>query len=105
MPAIYGEAFGLYLIEALAAGVPVVQPETAAFPEIVNATGGGILCEPGSAVALANAWESLLADPEKARELGRLGRAAVERDFSMPRMAERFVAATREIMDAEKPAP
>ncbi len=105
VPAIYGEAFGLYLIEALAAGVPVVQPDTAAFPEIVDATGGGILFEPGSAAALADAWESLLSDPAKARELGRVGRAAVERDFSMPRMAGRFLAATREIMDAENAHP
>jgi hypothetical protein len=35
VPALYGEAFGLYLIEALAAGVPVVQPRHAAFPELV----------------------------------------------------------------------
>jgi glycosyltransferase involved in cell wall biosynthesis len=48
VPALYGEAFGLYVIEALAAGVPVVQPRTAAFPELLEATGGGLLCDPGS---------------------------------------------------------
>ena len=42
VPALYGEAFGLYIIEAMAAGVPVVQPRTAAFPELVSATGGGM---------------------------------------------------------------
>src|SRR5262249_43884785 len=41
VPARYGEAFGLYLIEAMAAGVPVVQPRTASFPELIDATGGG----------------------------------------------------------------
>ena len=97
VPASYGEAFGLYLIEAWAAGVPVVQPRCAAFPELVEATGGGILCEPGSAEALADGWESLLAEPAKAREMGARGRAEVEREFSMPRMAERFVALTREM--------
>lgn len=105
VPATYGEAFGLYLVEALAAGVPVVQPRTAAFPEIVEATGGGVLFEPENIDALVAAWEPLLADPAKARALGEHGRAAVARDFSMPRLAERFLAETREIMDAEKTAP
>ena len=96
VPASYGEAFGLYLIEAWAAGVPVVQPRCAAFPELVEATGGGILCEPGSAEALADGWESLLAEPAKAQEMGARGWAAVEREFSISRMAERFVALTAE---------
>ena len=101
VPASYGEAFGLYLIEAWAAGVSVVQPRCAAFPELVEATGGGILCEPGSAVALADGWEALLAEPAKAAEMGARGRAAVEREFSMPRMAERFVTLTGEFLKTE----
>ena len=96
VPANYGEAFGLYLIEAWAAGVPVVQPRCAAFTELVEQTGAGILVEPGSADALANGWEKLLAEPAKAMEMGVRGRAAVAREFSMPRMAERFVALTAE---------
>jgi glycosyltransferase involved in cell wall biosynthesis len=52
--------------------------------------------EPGSAEALADGWEALLANPAEARALGERGRAAVEREFSMPRMAERFVALTKE---------
>lgn len=90
-PALYGEAFGLYLLEAMGAGVPVVQPRHAAFPEIIEATGGGVLCEPGSAKSLADAVERLLGDPARARELGRRGREAVERNFSITRMAEGMV--------------
>ena len=101
VPASYGEAFGLYLIEAWAAGVPVVQPRCAAFTELVEQTGAGILVEPGSAEALADGWETLLAEPAKAAELGARGRAAVEREFSMPRMAERFVALTAEFLKTE----
>ena len=99
VPAIYGEAFGLYLLEAWAAGVPVVQPRHAAFPELIEATGGGVLFEPGNTRALADAWETLLADPERARELGQRGRAAVEQEFSLPRMAERFLDLTKEGME------
>ncbi len=96
VPAIYPEAFGLYLVEAWAAGVPVVQPRHASFPELIEATGGGLLCLPRDAAALADAWETLLSDPAKAHAFGRAGRAAVEREFSMPRMAEQFLALTRE---------
>jgi glycosyltransferase involved in cell wall biosynthesis len=100
VPATYGEAFGLYLVEALAAGVPVVKPRHAAFPEIVEATGGGILCEPENPRALADAWETLLGDPARARALGLQGREVVLRDFSMERMADRFLEVTREKVDA-----
>jgi glycosyltransferase involved in cell wall biosynthesis len=87
VPANYGEAFGLYLIEAMAAGVPVVQPRTAAFPEILAATGGGVLCEPNDAKSLAEALEDLLLDPERARALGEAGRRAVAEKFSAEAMA------------------
>ncbi len=87
VPALYGEAFGLYVIEALAAGVPVVQPRTAAFPELIGATGGGVLCEPGDPEALADAIESLLLNPTRARSLGDAGRRAVFERFSAEAMA------------------
>jgi glycosyltransferase involved in cell wall biosynthesis len=87
VPARYGEAFGLYLIEAMAAGVPVVQPRTAAFPEIIEATGGGLLCEPGSPKSLADAIEQLLRNPPQARALGEAGRNAVLERFNAEAMA------------------
>jgi glycosyltransferase involved in cell wall biosynthesis len=96
VPTKYGEAFGLFLLEALAAGVPVVQPRTAAFPEIVEATGGGILFDDMTAESCADAWETLLADPEKARTLGRQGCAAVAADYSIQRLAERYLDLTRQ---------
>jgi glycosyltransferase involved in cell wall biosynthesis len=96
-PAPYNEAFGLYLIEALAAGVPLVQPRHAAFPEIIEATGGGVICEPNDPKALADAIESLLADPRRARELGDAGRAVVRRDFTIDRAAANFLAAFQSV--------
>lgn len=98
VPAHYGEAFGLYVIEALAAGVPVVQPRTAAFPEILAATGGGVLCEPNDAKSLADALEELLLNPDRARALGEAGRRAVAKNFS----AEAMARATLQVFEAVK---
>jgi glycosyltransferase involved in cell wall biosynthesis len=86
-PALYGEAFGLYVIEAMAAGVPVVQPRAAAFPELLEATGGGILCEP-TARSLADGIEQVLCDPIIRGTLGEAGRKAVFAQFGVQRMAE-----------------
>jgi glycosyltransferase involved in cell wall biosynthesis len=101
-PALYGEAFGLYLIEALAAGVPVVQPNHAGFPEIIEATGGGVLCEPGSPKSLADAIEELLRDPARGHELGIRGQDAVKHSFTIEQMGGYFIAALESLR--EQPA-
>ena len=88
VPALYGEAFGLYLIEAWAAGVPVVQPRHAAFPELVEATGGGVLCEPGDPKSLADRIEELLLHPNQAQALAQAGQAAVRERFTTAAMAQ-----------------
>ncbi len=92
VPATYGEAFGLYVLEAQACGVPVVQPRHGGFPEVLEQTGGGVLVEPDDIAALADGLEPLLQDPERARELGQQGRAGVMRTFTGEAMAERFDA-------------
>jgi glycosyltransferase involved in cell wall biosynthesis len=88
-----GEAFGAYQLEAMAAGVPVVQPRAGAFPEVIQATGGGLLCEPADPDSLAQTLAELLRDPDRARRLGRQGRRNVLAEFTIERMAERTVAA------------
>jgi glycosyltransferase involved in cell wall biosynthesis len=84
-------AYGLYMIEALAAGVPVVEPAIGAFPELLEMTGGGVLWEPNDAAALANAMEPLLLDPVYARQLGKQGRDAVFEKFNIEQTAEEMV--------------
>ena len=106
VPAISSEAFGLYVIEALAAGVPVVQPRAFSFSEIVEATGGGVVYEPGgsaegNAAALADALEDLLRDHERARALGRAGREAVRRSYSMSAMARAILEITNALAKRE----
>jgi glycosyltransferase involved in cell wall biosynthesis len=104
VPAVYGEAFGLYVIESLAAGVPVVQPKTAAFPELIELTGGGLLCSPGDAEALASALETLLVDIPRARNLGSAGRRAVFEQFSADAMALRFLQSLQHFEGCAVPA-
>jgi glycosyltransferase involved in cell wall biosynthesis len=86
VPARCTEAFGLYAVEAMAAGVPVVQPRTGAFPEIIEATGGGVTYD-GDSKALAAALEELLSNPERARELGQTGKRAALEKFNSKAMA------------------
>ena len=103
VPALYGEAFGLYVIEALAAGVPVVQPRTAAFPELIEFTGGGVLCEPNSSKALTDAIEGLVNNPDRARALGLKGQTAVFESFTADSMARNVAAAVESLHWAPKP--
>jgi len=87
VPARSREAFGLYVVEAMAAGTPVVQPRGGAFPEIIEATGGGVLFEPENPQSLAGALEELLLAPECARDMGTAGQRAVLQEFSAEAMA------------------
>ncbi len=90
VPATSGEALGLYVLEAWAAGVPVVQPRHGAFPELVEKTGGGILCDPDNPAALAAALRQILSDPAAARRMGEAGRRAVLADFSIEAMTRKM---------------
>ncbi|HXO41084.1 MAG TPA: glycosyltransferase family 4 protein, partial [Thermoanaerobaculia bacterium] len=74
---VYPEPKGLYVLEALANGVPVVAPRHGAFPELLAETGGGVLVAPGDPAALAAALAELLRDPGRRERLGRAGREAV----------------------------
>ena len=95
-----GEAHGLYVLEGLAAGVPFVQPRNSVFPELLAETGGGILYEPGDVASLTAALGTLLAEPDKARELGRSGRLAVLEKYSAPVAARALVRHLGEIFGA-----
>ena len=98
VPATYGEAFGLYVIEAVASGIPVVQPDHGAFPELIAATKGGMLCKPDDAKALADALETLLLDDQQREQYSIQGMAQVRSEFTAARMAERFEAVLNEVV-------
>jgi len=89
VPVNYPEAFGLYLIEAMACGVPVVMPDASAFPELVSAAGCGVLVKPGCHKALAEGLREVLEHPDR-RAMGKKGRIAVEDRYHVGAMAARF---------------
>jgi glycosyltransferase involved in cell wall biosynthesis len=86
------EAYGMYVLEALASGVPVVAPRHGGIVELVEETGGGLLVEPNDPPALAEALAALLLDPEKAQAMAERGRRAVAEKFDARRTARDVVA-------------
>ncbi|MEM7457153.1 MAG: glycosyltransferase family 4 protein [Planctomycetota bacterium] len=102
VPTEFLEPKGLYVLEAMAAGVPVVQPDHACFPEIIESSGGGRLCAPNDAGSLCDMLASLLTDHEYRRELAARGRNHVHSDRNSAQMArstgsllEKFIAANQ----------
>ena len=97
VPSIYAESKGIYVLEAMARSVPVVQPAHGSFPELIAMTGGGVLVPPGDAAALANALAELLRDPARRAQLGRAGRAAVQDGFTDDHMARKMIDVYRDL--------
>src|SRR5690606_26301373 len=81
LPTVYRESKGLPVLEAWANGVPAVLPRHGAFPEMVAATGGGLLHEPLDAVDVAEKLTDLLRDQRLAEQLGQAARRAVSEKF------------------------
>ncbi len=88
VPATYAEPKGMFLLEAMAAGVPVVQPRRGAFPEILEKTGGGILVDADDPEALAQGFRRLQTDSSLASALGEAGAAGVRAHYTVGHMAE-----------------
>jgi glycosyltransferase involved in cell wall biosynthesis len=101
VPAVYNEPKGLFLLEALASGTPVVQPRRGAFTEIIETAGGGLLVEPDRPDALAQGFLELWQDPAKRAALGEQGRQGVRKHYSSARMAEAALAVYRSLLQDE----
>lgn len=101
VPVTYPEAFGLYVLEAIACGVPVVQPDMASFPEIIEMTGGGVCVRNNDPNDFASAWDSLLSDPKRLEAMRVQGRRSIEDHYSAPQMAKHFLELTQAYQPAK----
>lgn len=91
VPVRKGEAFGIYLLESMASGIPIVQPALGAFPEIVRRSGGGVTYEPNTPEALALELKKLLSDSHKMNELAARGREGVEKHFHVEGQVQKMM--------------
>jgi glycosyltransferase involved in cell wall biosynthesis len=81
------DAYGLYILEANSVGVPVVQPSTGAFPEIIENTGGGIIYSPDNIDELARGLVKLLNDISLRKSLGETGKNNVHEKLTLEKMS------------------
>jgi glycosyltransferase involved in cell wall biosynthesis len=91
---------GQFLLEAMASGVPVVQPRLGVFTEVVENTGGGILTDPGDVDGLANALLGLAESIERRKQLGAAGYEGVRSRYGAPQMVTRVVEVYRSLLEA-----
>ena len=97
IPATYDEPKGVSLLEAMACGVPVVQPRRGGFTEIVEKTGGGLLVAPDNPQSLAEGILKLYHNRDLARELGAKGFRGVREHYTAAHMADKVLEAYEEV--------
>lgn len=91
VPVKNGEAFGLYLLESMASGVPVVQPKLGAFPEIIKKSNGGVIYENNKPEELARTLKDLLEKEDKLTDLSINARKGVEEEFNIYNQADKLI--------------
>lgn len=97
------EGLGVALLQASAAGVPIVGTHAGGIPEIVRHEENGLLVKPGDVGALAEAMHRLLSSDDLRRQMGQRGRELASNTFSLDRMVEGNLAVYRELLSALVP--
>jgi len=101
VPSTYKEPKGLYLLEAMACGVPVVAPQHGAFPEMLGKTSGGLLVRPDNPASFADGLAAVRNHPRQAREMGLNGAAGVQQHYTVARMADRVLEIYTEALNRD----
>ncbi len=92
VPVLNGEAFGLYMLEAMASGIPMVQPALGAFPEVIEISGGGVIYGENKPEFLAKTLAELIFDDVRLQELSTNGIVGVKAYFDIHAQARKMVA-------------
>jgi len=105
VPARFVEPKGLYLLEAMASGLPSVVPDRGALYEMIKASGAGLVFDHGDVKDLADQLGKLVGDEETCRTIGERGRAWVEEYCSREAMASETAKVFEKTLQrgAEKP--
>lgn len=93
------EGLGVSLLQAAAAGVPIVGTRAGGIPEIVRDNENGLLIPPQDAEAVLSAVHRLLAAPERARQMGQAGKQIVLQEFSIEAMVQGNLCVYRQVLE------
>jgi glycosyltransferase involved in cell wall biosynthesis len=102
VPATYDEPKGMFLLEAMACGVPVVQPRRGAFPEMLERTGGGLLVEPDDPDGIAEALLSLALNNEQLADFGTRAYHGVRQHYTVGNMADKALDVYGRVMTSAR---
>ncbi|MGZ5312664.1 MAG: glycosyltransferase [Solirubrobacterales bacterium] len=102
-PSLAGESFGMVLIEAFAAGTPVIASQIAGYSDVVTDGVDGILVPPADPQRLAEELQHLYHEPERRNAMGEAGREKVER-FAWPRVADQVESVYEQALNTPVPA-
>jgi glycosyltransferase involved in cell wall biosynthesis len=92
VPVLNGEAFGLYMLEAMASGIPMVQPALGAFPEVIETCGGGVIYGENTPDQLAKTLGELIFNEIRLQELSAAGISGVKQHFDIHAQAKKMMA-------------
>jgi len=98
------EGMSIALLEAMAAGLPVVASRVSGTVDVIEHGRNGLLFEPGDVEGLVGCISSLIELPEQRTELGRKARETVEQQFSLDKTADAYVDLYESLISENKPS-
>lgn len=105
LPSLYGEGLPMVIIEAMAAGIPVVASASEGIQEALDGGRAGVLVAPGDPAALASALRGLMEEPARAASLARVALRRQRQCYSELAMAQRVAEIYEEVCAARRTSP
>lgn len=101
VPVLNGEAFGLYQLEAIASGIPMIQPALGAFPEVIETCGGGVIYGENKPEILAEKLKELIFDDARLQQLSNAGIAGVKAHFDIHAQARKMMVVYENVQNIQ----